>query len=109
VLAGILLLFLVPALAVGRRAACHTICWMAPFMILGRKARNLLGWPALRLSVSDEPCRRCGSCSHACPMSIEVQDLVRRRAMECADCILCGSCVDACKSKLISFSFTSGR
>ena len=36
----------------GRRAGCHTICWMAPFMILGRKARNLAAWPSLRLEAA---------------------------------------------------------
>ena len=34
----------------GRRAGCHTICWMAPFMIIGRKLRNLVAWPSLRLT-----------------------------------------------------------
>jgi ferredoxin-type protein NapH len=108
-LATVLLIFLVPALAVGRRAACHTICWMAPFMILGRKVRNLLGWPSLRLATTSEPCRHCGNCSRACPMSIEVEALVKKQAMECADCILCGSCIDSCPGTSIRFSFSSGH
>jgi ferredoxin-type protein NapH len=108
-LAMVLLVFLVPAFAVGRRAACHTICWMAPFMILGRKVRNTLGWPALRLALGDNPCRRCGSCTRACPMSIEVEALVQKGKMECADCILCGSCVDSCPGKVIGFSLSSPR
>ena len=29
----------IPAIAVGRRATCHTLCWMAPFMIAGRWIR----------------------------------------------------------------------
>ena len=37
------------AVLAGRRAGCHTICWMAPFMIIGRKIRNLAAWPLLRL------------------------------------------------------------
>ena len=108
-LATVLLVFVVPALALGRRAACHTICWMAPFMIIGGKVRNLLGWPALRLAVSSEPCRHCGSCTRACPMSIEVETLVQKKAMECADCILCGSCIDSCAGKVIRYSFSSGH
>ncbi len=35
-------IFLALSVFVGRRAGCHTICWMAPFMILGRKLRNFL-------------------------------------------------------------------
>jgi ferredoxin-type protein NapH len=108
-LVTVLLVFLVPALAVGKRAACHTVCWMAPFMIIGRKVRNLLGWPALRLATTSEPCRHCGSCTRACPMSIEVETFVKKKAMETADCILCGSCVDTCARKVIRFSFGSGQ
>ena len=104
-LAMVLVVFLVPALAVGRRAACHTLCWMAPFMILGRKLGNLLGWPSLRLSASGERCRDCGSCRRACPMSIDVPARVRAGEMECADCILCGSCVDGCARGVIRYRF----
>jgi ferredoxin-type protein NapH len=37
------------ALSVGRRAFCHYGCWMAPFMIVGRKIRNLFRWISLHL------------------------------------------------------------
>ena len=40
------------ALVAGKRAACHTICWMAPFMIIGRKIRNASNWPSLQLSAT---------------------------------------------------------
>jgi ferredoxin-type protein NapH len=49
--------FLGLSLAAGRRASCHSICWMAPFMILGRKIRNLFAWPALRLTAGPAACR----------------------------------------------------
>ena len=45
----IVVLFLGLAIAFGRRASCHTICWMAPFMIVGRWIRNRARWPSLRL------------------------------------------------------------
>ena len=68
--------FLLLALLVGRRAGCHTICWMAPFMILGRRLRNLLPWPALRLAGRADKCRDCLRCTAGCPMSLDVHTMV---------------------------------
>jgi ferredoxin-type protein NapH len=101
--------FLLLALTVGRRAGCHTICWMAPFMILGRKLRDLVPWPALRLQAAPERCRACGTCTAGCPMSLDVQAMVAASRMENAECILCGTCVDNCKQDAIRFSFSSGK
>jgi polyferredoxin len=103
------LLFLVLSLAVGRRAGCHVICWMAPFMIGGRKARNVLAWPSLGLAARTPACTACGSCTKACPMSIDVQAMVKASEMESSDCILCGSCVDGCPGKVIRYSFAGRR
>jgi ferredoxin-type protein NapH len=97
------------AVFAGRRAGCHTICWMAPFMILGRKLRNLLPWPALRLQAAPEQCRECGTCTTGCPMSLDVRSMVATSHMENAECILCGTCVDNCKQGAIRFSFTAGK
>jgi ferredoxin-type protein NapH len=108
-LASVLLVFFALALAVGRRAVCHTICWIAPFMIMGRAVRNVFSWPSLRLAASAEACTSCGSCVKKCPMSIGVTELVQKEKMENVDCILCGSCVDACPSGSIRFTFSSGQ
>ena len=97
------------ALLVGRRAGCHTICWMAPFMILGRKLRNLLPWPALRLQAAPDKCRDCLSCTAGCPMSLDVHSMVVTNRMENDECILCGTCVDNCSQSAIRYSFTSGK
>ena len=105
---SVVLIFLILAVVVGRRAACHTICWMAPFMILGRKIRNVVAWPSLRLTAAKENCIRCGSCTNSCQMSIEVEDLVQMNRLETQDCILCGSCVDVCPKGVIRYSFSSG-
>lgn len=101
--------FLVLALTVGRRAACHTICWMAPFMIMGRAVRNLFAWPALRLTADAASCRNCAACTKQCPMSLDVQDMVAAGRVESSDCILCGSCIDACPAKTIRYTFSSGH
>jgi polyferredoxin len=102
-------LFLVLAVAVGRRAGCHTVCWMAQFMILGRKIRNLLRWPALRLVAEPGKCSDCLTCTRGCPMSPDVHEMVKRADMEDSEYTLCGSCVDGCSKDAIRFSLSAGK
>ena len=97
------------ALAVGRRAACHTVCWMAPFMILAARLRNAFGWPSLRLEADSTTCGSCGTCAKACPMSLEVPAMVEAERMESPDCILCASCADFCPRGVIRLTFRSGH
>ena len=101
----VVLIFFLLALIIGRRSACHTICWMTPFMIIGRFIAKALRIPSLKLKLSDSPCISCGSCTKSCPMSINVMERVHKEKMENSDCILCGSCVDNCSSKTIVYSF----
>lgn len=89
-------------LLLGRRGFCHTLCWMAPFMVLGRKLSNLLRLRALRLTADADRCRTCGRCDEVCSMSLPVAEMVRDGTLEHADCILCGVCVDACPSRALS-------
>jgi polyferredoxin len=64
VVGGLVLLSVVA----GQRSGCHYVCPMAPFMILGRRIRNLGGWPALQLGLkADVDCFQCGRCQKACP------------------------------------------
>ena len=92
----------------GRRTFCHTLCWMAPFTILGRKLRNLIHSPALRLQADSERCIDCGRCNRDCPMSLDVNQMVKRGRMEHSECILCGSCIDTCSRSVIHYRFDSG-
>ncbi|MGD9029846.1 MAG: 4Fe-4S binding protein [Anaerolineae bacterium] len=105
----IIALFLGLAVIFGRRAGCHTVCWMAPFMILGRKIRNLFSWPSLRLKPDEDACIDCGRCTRECPMSLDVNGMVHAATMENDECILCGSCVDVCPKDVIHYSFSSGK
>jgi ferredoxin-type protein NapH len=102
-------LFLGLAVIFGRRAGCHTVCWMAPFMILGRKIRNLFRWPALRLETEPGRCSDCQTCTRHCPMSLDVHQMVNAADMENTECILCGTCVDHCPKDVIRFSFRAGK
>ena len=106
---GVVALFAGLAIFAGRRAGCHSICWMAPFMILGRKLRNIAAWPSLRLQSDADRCTDCKTCTTNCPMSLDVNAMVRENKMENSDCILCGSCVDGCKAKAIHYAFSAGK
>ena len=97
------------AVLVGRRAGCHTICWMAPFMMAGRWVRNRFGWASLRLTADASACADCKLCSKSCPMSLDVNSMVRREKMENAECILCGTCVDNCAKHAIRYSFSRSK
>ena len=97
------------SLTAGKRAFCHYGCWMAPFMIIGRKIRNTVRWPSLRLRADSERCVACKKCNKACPMSLDVQSMVAGPSMENAECILCGSCVDTCPNQVIEYTFSAGK
>lgn len=100
----VIAIFLILSLTVGRRAGCHAICWMAPFMIIGRWIRNLFKYPSLRLKADSAKCSDCLTCIRNCPMSLDVNGMVKRGNMENTECILCGSCVDSCTKDVIHYS-----
>ena len=93
------------ALLAGKRAFCHYFCPIAVILITGRKIRDLFRWPALQLSSDAGRCSNCRRCSATCPMSLDVNLMVRQRIMENSECILCGCCVDVCSENAISYSF----
>jgi ferredoxin-type protein NapH len=105
----VIALFAGLAVLLGRRAGCHTICWMAPFMILGRKLRHAFRWPSLRLVAEREVCIDCKRCTQNCPMSLDVNGMVQGNTMEHSQCSLCGSCVDTCPKDVIRHSFSAGK
>jgi len=99
------LLVVLPAFIFGKRAFCHHLCWMAPFMIIGVGVRNYFNWPGLRLKSCPERCKHCQTCTRHCPMSLPVETMVSDRAMQAAECILCGTCVDGCKQGAVVFAW----
>jgi ferredoxin-type protein NapH len=105
VFAVVLVLIVGLALLVGRRGFCHTACWMAPFMILGRALRDRLRLPGLRLSARSSECIACGACTRACPMSLDVQSMVETGSMTATECVLCARCADRCPKGVIFLRF----
>ncbi len=105
----VVLIFVALAIFAGRRAGCHTICWMAPFMMIGRWIRNRFGWASLRLVANADACRDCKLCTKNCPMSLDVNAMVQVEQMENYECILCGTCVDNCSQAALRYSFSGGK
>jgi polyferredoxin len=101
---AVIILFTGLAALVGRRAGCHTVCWMAPFMMIGRWIRNKSGLPALQLVSEKEKCISCKLCTYSCPMSLDVNGMVQNNDMEKAECVLCGTCVDKCPHDVIHYA-----
>jgi ferredoxin-type protein NapH len=97
--------FLLLSIFLGKRAGCHSICWMAPFMILGRWIRNKIGWLSLQLEPETIKCTSCKTCTSNCPMSLKVDQMVKAGNMENAECILCASCADGCSQSAIKLVF----
>ncbi|MCL2146326.1 MAG: 4Fe-4S binding protein [Synergistaceae bacterium] len=106
---GVILIIVVLALIAGKRALCHYVCWMAPFMVLGTKAADLLKIPRLHLESNKDNCIGCKKCTEKCPMSLEVHKMVKDEKMNSTECILCGECVDICPKNIITYSMKQLR
>jgi polyferredoxin len=102
----VIALFVVLALTVGRHGACHVVCWISPFMVIGTKIKDKIGYPSLRLKADSAKCVNCGKCTKVCPMSLDVAKMVKGNQMQNSECILCATCIDSCKKGAIKFTFT---
>ncbi len=100
---GIVALILLPSLIGGKRAFCHYLCWMAPFMVIGTKLRKLLRLPGLRIAATSEQCVSCKRCNKVCPMSIDVSEMARQGGIDSSECIQCGACVDNCPQNALAY------
>jgi len=106
---GPVIIITVFTLIFGRRGECHAFCPIAVMLMIGRKIRNIFGWPALHLEAEKEWCIDCKQCSKECPMSLDVNGMVREGTMEHTECILCGSCMDSCPKGAIRYAWTAKR
>lgn len=92
-------------LVFGRSAMCHYLCWMAPFMVIGTRIKNVLGYPSLHLTADKNLCIDCGSCTRNCPRGLPVQEMVASGNMLQDECIYCAGCIDSCPKSVIKFSW----
>ena len=101
---GVILLLVAPPLIHGKRATCHYICWMAPFMVIGSSIGRFLHLPQLHIEADKSKCVSCGMCSRACPMGLDVKGMVADgTGSKCTECIQCGACVDECPKKVLRY------
>ncbi len=101
----IIALFFIPNLFLGRRAMCHCICWMAPFMIIGEKLGAIIHAPQLHVSTKPKNCVSCGLCEKNCPMSLPVSELLQSGAITHFECIQCAACCDTCRKDVLKLKF----
>ena len=106
---GPVIITLFITLIFGKRGFCHTFCPIAVMLIIGRKIRNLFVWPALHLEAEKERCTDCKKCVKECPVSLDVNGMVREGNLEQAECILCASCVDTCPQGVIRYAWTANK
>ncbi len=101
----VVLVFFLLSLVFGRRAGCHTLCWMAPFMVLGRKLGLAFRLPTLHLETHPANCVACGKCTSTCPMSLDVEKLVTEGHILDTNCILCGRCMHGCRKDVLAWAW----
>ena len=101
----VLLIFFGLSIWLGRRGACHSICWMSPFLVGGLKIGKTLNLPRLKIATTPSLCTDCKKCNKVCPMSIDVNHEVKSGEIKSTDCIVCGECVDTCPEKTLKFNF----
>lgn len=100
----ILAVLFILTVAIGRRGACHSICWMAPFLTAGELAGRALHIPQVRIKSTCPTCTGCKKCNSKCPMSIDVSGEINSGAIKSLDCIRCGECVDSCPQKKLGYA-----
>ena len=100
---GVIVLVLIPAVVCGKRSFCHYICWMAPFMAIGTKVREVLHLPGLHIASQKDKCISCKKCNQSCPMGLNVVELIEKEKGFGTECIQCGACVDNCPKKALSY------
>ncbi|HWT74423.1 MAG TPA: 4Fe-4S dicluster domain-containing protein, partial [Mobilitalea sp.] len=84
-----------------------TICWISPFLIVGKKLADAIRLPRLKVKSSKENCIYCNKCTGACPMSIDVMQEPDPKFSKQDNCILCGMCIDTCPKQCFSYQFTN--
>jgi ferredoxin-type protein NapH len=93
-------------LILGRRGMCNYFCPMSVVFMAITRIKNRLQVPSLHLKSKPDNCIRCKKCEAACPMSLPVQEMAGKNAMQDPECIVCGSCADVCPKGVIRLAWS---
>ena len=96
-------------LVLGKRAVCHYICWMAPFMDIGMWIRRKLHLPGVHIEMEAEKCISCKKCTKACPMGLDVAEMVKAGELLESECAMCGACIDTCPKEVLSYKIKAKK
>ena len=102
---GMMLGVFLIALIFGRRGMCTYFCPMSVVFIAISGIKNRLKIPSLHLEADNATCIRCKKCTAACPMSLPVQEMVEKDAMQEPECIVRGNCADACQKGVLRLAW----
>ncbi len=101
---AVLFTLVILTLVIGKRGACHSICWMSPFLVAGSWIGDKLNIPQLRIQSNPSACISCSKCNKACPMSIDVMNELKKGTIESYDCINCAECENICPKQVLKLA-----
>lgn len=101
----IVLIVLLPAFFIGKRAFCRYFCPWGVLNTVSTKLKDFFRWPSLHLESNKDKCKQCHTCLANCPMDLSAAEMIKAGSMKNDDCILCGTCVDNCPNKAIKYSW----
>lgn len=99
---AVLFSLIVLTLVIGKRGACHSVCWMSPFLVAGSFIGDTLNLPQLRITSQPDQCISCSKCNKVCPMSIDVMNELKKGSIQTYDCINCSECEQVCPKQVLS-------
>lgn len=104
---AVILILTLPSIIFGKRATCHYICWMAPFMIIGSTIGRKLHLPQIHIESEKNKCISCKKCNKVCPMGINVESMIKQeKTYANTECIQCGACIDKCSHDVLKYKFS---
>lgn len=93
------------SLLFGSRAYCRYLCPIGVLFTIGAKLGRNIKIPSLHLISQENNCSNCKLCDKACPIGLDVSNMVKYNAMDDPNCILCGECIKKCPKDAINYSF----